>query len=129
MFLIPIEWFLYSSADSWLYHLLNWCVTHRCINRKELYPALNFGRKSNSPLECELKLASALVGNMNTFLCLMQYHWTIFPGCYTMGFSLNYILHTKLWILVALKIGEKFFFYTFTNYCVHLIVGNLECAI
>lgn len=58
-----------------------------CINRKELCPAQNFGRKSNSLLESELKLASTLVRNMNTLLCPMQYHWTFFPGCCTMDLS------------------------------------------
>lgn len=100
-------------------------MCHCCINRKGLYPVLNFGRKSNSPLGSELKLSSTLVGNMSTFLSLMQYHCIFTPGCHTVWFSLNYVLHT-LWISVALKICENF--YTFTNYFGHRIVGSLEYA-
>lgn len=77
MFLIPMAWLLCSSA--FIAILSTQLVCHCCINRKGLYPALDFGRKSNSPLGSELKLASTLGGNISTFLCLMQYHCLVFP--------------------------------------------------
>lgn len=73
------DFFIHLWTHGCIFHLTDVSLMASLMERN-YFPAPNFGRKSNSPLESELKLASILVGNRDILLR------TLFP--------------TRLWVLV-----------------------------
>lgn len=111
------------SCGLWLYLSITWCVIHHWMNRKELYPALYFGRKSSSLLESELKLDSIIERIMSTSWCPIQYYETfLYSDVCTLHSCLSNAFHTTLefsgppWMVKA---------QLFTNHFGHEKVGSL----
>lgn len=73
-------------VDACLCLSLNWYVTHHCFNRKELYPALNFGTKSNSLLEFWAKVSFHIEEKYEYFVMSYVISVNIFPWMPHFGF-------------------------------------------